>query len=571
MRRALRPISTLIVFALFLAVGLVLSQGAQAPVEAAHATWHVNPNTGSNANSGVDEDNAVATIQHALDTLAHAGDQIIIDEGPITETISVDFTVIIAGPGLGGGTNGGSSLTVNTAVTLGLNLVQVTGGEGNLSVLTGGLSSFTISESSGTYTISRDPASALSVLVVTNDINNPEETLDANNPSTTVTLPTTVDDVYMVKRGEVLNVTAPGLLGNGDASTDPDAGTLEAFFQVTIPTTPEQGLVTAFGADGSFTYDNDDNIDGDPVDTFLYRAADPFRSDPPGRVDVLIKPGIDPVANPALAASCGIDSLIVIDSSGSVDATEPAPEKAALIAFVQQFLQATPSRFAIVEFNTWAAADMTLGLSSDVATITDRINATPPVTVGGAIANVGLTNYEKALNEARTAFPGADLIISSSDGVPTVAGLNLDTVDSSGGIPTPHPNAPTDADNSLWLNELEAGVGEANAAKTSGIPILVIGIGLAQTDQDFSGAAKPESTDGLGCAGCRARNGRFGGCGSGWWCWQGATVAVRACGQEETAVGRRSQACWRQAVERSARPSGVRSGAGSPAAGRGRR
>ena len=84
-------------------------------------------------------------------------------------------------------------------------------------------------------------------------------------------------------------------------------------------------------------------------------------------------------------------------------------------------------------------------------------------------------------------------------------------------------------------------------------------------------APKPESTDGLGCAGCRARNGRFGGCGSGWWRWQGATVAVRACGQEETAVGRRSQACWRQAVERSARPSGVRSGAGSPAAGRGRR
>ena len=85
------------------------------------------------------------------------------------------------------------------------------------------------------------------------------------------------------------------------------------------------------------------------------------------------------------------------------------------------------------------------------------------------------------------------------------------------------------------------------------------------------GDVKPESTDGLGCAGCRARKGCFGGCGSGWWRWQGATVAVRACGQEETAVGRRSQACWRQAVERSARPSGVRSGAGSPAAGRGRR
>ena len=39
-------------------------------------------------------------------------------------------------------------------------------------------------------------------------------------------------------------------------------------------------------------------------------------------------------------------------------------------------------------------------------------------------------------------------------------------------------------------------------------------------------------------------------------------------GQEETAVGRRSQACWRRGSGASARPSGVRSGAGSPAAGR---
>ena len=94
---------------------------------------------------------------------------------------------------------------------------------------------------------------------------------------------------------------------------------------------------------------------------------------------------------------------------------------------------------------------------------------------------------------------------------------------------------------------------------------------VLNAERDRAHPRKPESTDGLGCAGCRARNGRFGGCGSGWWRWQGATVAVRACGQEETAMGRRSQACWRQAVERSARPSGVRSGAGSPAAGRGRR
>ena len=108
----------------------------------------------------------------------------------------------------------------------------------------------------------------------------------------------------------------------------------------------------------------------------------------------------------------------------------------------------------------------------------------------------------------------------------------------------------------------EAAAGFLRAAVVSKINLVISG----GTD-----SGKPESTDGLGCAGCRARNGRLGGCGSGWWRWQGATVAVRACGQEETAVGRRSQACWCQAVERSARPSGVRSGAGSPAAGRGRR
>ena len=42
MRRALRPISTLAVFTLFLAAGLALSQGAHAPAEAA-TIWHVAP------------------------------------------------------------------------------------------------------------------------------------------------------------------------------------------------------------------------------------------------------------------------------------------------------------------------------------------------------------------------------------------------------------------------------------------------------------------------------------------------------------------------------------------------
>ena len=119
----------------------------------------------------------------------------------------------------------------------------------------------------------------------------------------------------------------------------------------------------------------------------------------------------------------------------------------------------------------------------------------------------------------------------------------------------------------------DAALTERIRAVLTNSPFLGEGYRKAWARLRLSGVrtSKPESTDGLGCAGCRARNGRFGGCGSGWWRWQGATVAVRACGQEETAVGRRSQACWRQAVERSARPSGVRSGAGSLAAGRGRR
>ena len=48
---------------------------------------------------------------------------------------------------------------------------------------------------------------------------------------------------------------------------------------------------------------------------------------------------------------------------------------------------------------------------------------------------------------------------------------------------------------------------------------FMVGVKRVHEALRLRASSKPESTDGLGCAGCRARNGRFVGCGSGWWRW----------------------------------------------------
>ncbi|NPV57244.1 MAG: VWA domain-containing protein, partial [Anaerolineae bacterium] len=170
-----------------------------------------------------------------------------------------------------------------------------------------------------------------------------------------------------------------------------------------------------------------------------------------------------PEPNPPLGQSCGLDIVLVIDSSSSIDATELAQMKAALILFVNAFLPATPTQIAIVEFNTSAA--VTQGFTSDVSALTNAINSAPSVNAGGTTR---YTNFDDALYEARMLFPNRsnpDMIVFSSDGNPNRRDGH------------PGPGHDGVVDSVSTSQAMDWAIYEANEAKSAGIHMLSIGIG----------------------------------------------------------------------------------------------
>jgi hypothetical protein len=163
-----------------------------------------------------------------------------------------------------------------------------------------------------------------------------------------------------------------------------------------------------------------------------------------------------PVPNPALNATCGLDVVLVIDSSGSISASEYSQMQAALVAFVNA-LADTPTQFALVEFASYAV-DRLPGWTANNTTIINEINEAREQPGGQ------YTNWEDALRVARGLFPNRDdnpdLIIFASDGNPSATGNSSDYDE--------------DVAESVAL---AAAVTEANAAKSAGIRILTIGIG----------------------------------------------------------------------------------------------
>lgn len=156
--------------------------------------------------------------------------------------------------------------------------------------------------------------------------------------------------------------------------------------------------------------------------------------------------------NPVLTQSCGLDLVLVLDNSVSIDAGELGQMKTAFENFVDN-LDGTPTEFAVVEFNTNAVVKQGFTANTDVAK--------------SAINMVGLsdgaTNWEDGLLKAQSALPNRDckqnLIIFASDGNPTVNNGNY----SSPGVTTGD-----DLNNAIIV---------ANIIKGSGIKIITLGIG----------------------------------------------------------------------------------------------
>ena len=122
---------------------------------------------------------------------------------------------------------------------------------------------------------------AVGAHTVTLTVTDDEDATDTDTVVVTVnvyTVPVAADDSYSTKKGQMLTVSAPGLLAN---DTDADGDTLTAVWV----SDPPNGLLTLNG-DGSFTYMPNDGFTG--KDSFTYDASDGGASST-GTVEINVK------------------------------------------------------------------------------------------------------------------------------------------------------------------------------------------------------------------------------------------------------------------------------------------
>ncbi len=168
-----------------------------------------------------------------------------------------------------------------------------------------------------------------------------------------------------------------------------------------------------------------------------------------------------PATNPSLADACGLDIVLVLDTSGSIGGNLDDVQNAAL-DFVNAFLPATPTLIGLVEFND--DATMLENLTSNTAALSADI---------GGLASGGFTNWEDAIQTATAMLEGGldrpdsihpDMIVMITDGDPTASSAGNDNSN--------QPNV-----------HLYPAVVAANDAKTSSstnpIRIVTVGVGAA--------------------------------------------------------------------------------------------
>ena len=124
----------------------------------------------------------------------------------------------------------------------------------------------------------------------------------------------------------------------------------------------------------------------------------------------------DPLPNPILGESCGLDIVLVMDSSGSINGSNLEKEKDAFKTFIDAFLPETPTRFAFVDFDSTAR-----GMQDFTDNVTLLKNAIDSITYENGVTN-WKDAFQKAndyINSVNNRIDHADLIVFSSDGNPT--------------------------------------------------------------------------------------------------------------------------------------------------------
>ncbi|WP_209020536.1 LamG-like jellyroll fold domain-containing protein [Nocardioides sp. 1609] len=128
------------------------------------------------------------------------------------------------------------------------------------------------------------------------------------------TAPVATDDTHTTDEGVVLEVPAPGVLGN---DTDAEGDDLTA----TVGTQPENGAV-ALAADGAFTYTPDAGFVG--TDTFTYLAGDGELDSEPATVTITVAEVEEPEV-PVTTSVTGTALTVVYGRAGTVTvSTDPA-------------------------------------------------------------------------------------------------------------------------------------------------------------------------------------------------------------------------------------------------------
>jgi len=164
------------------------------------------------------------------------------------------------------------------------------------------------------------------------------------------------------------------------------------------------------------------------------------------------QPSVCKTINPTLPSSCGIDMVLIIDSSGSISNSELTQMKDAFKAFVDAFLPYTPTQIAVVDFDS---------LGHLVQDYTSNVNDIKTA-IDSAISG-GNTNWEDGLKEAHDEFNNRadkpDLYVFASDGNPNTIG---DT-------------SPSSVTESVAV---AAAVAKANIIKLAGVRIITLGIAI---------------------------------------------------------------------------------------------
>ena len=185
-------------------------------------------------------------------------------------------------------------------------------------------------------------------------------------------------------------------------------------------------------------------------------------------------PGEDdtPIANPDLTPGCGLDILVMLDESGSIEAAHATDEVQDAFKAFTRALQNTGSRMAVAEFSTVARLPLSGAAHSNYTTVTtDSIANVFDPYIEHRYDPSGGTNWEDGFRAGRYFLPRPDpvrphLAVFITDGNPTDI-IRNDRVTYDPGNPS---HVANEYENEIPLDDAEVTSTDNNTAKNRAVP-----------------------------------------------------------------------------------------------------